>query len=131
MGLCLPYLAFLPASVAAKARPVASPDSNYAAALATADRLLQAWQTGDIEHGIVLLTTRAKQTTTSGQVEKFFSNEGVSSYEVSRGKLLRRGRYEFPVALVDTASDHHARRHFSTIVVVNTGKNDWAVDKLP
>jgi hypothetical protein len=129
--LCLPCMAFPPSSMAAKTRSAVSLDSHYARALAAADRLLQAWQTGDIEHGIALLTSHAKQSASSNQVENFFSNSGASGYEIGRGKLLQPGRYEFPVALVDTVPNHHIFRHFSTIVVVNTGNNDWAVDKLP
>lgn len=129
--LCLVSLALPPSSAAEKTRSARSLDLSYISALAAADRLLQAWQTGDIEHGVALLTTHAKQTATSDQVEKFFSSSGASSYEIDRGKLLRHGQYEFPVALIGTGSNHHARRHFSTIVVVSTGNNDWAVDKLP
>jgi len=128
--LCLVGLV-LPPSSAAKTGSAPPLNSSYISALAIADHLLQAWQSGDLEHGMALLTTQAKQSASSDQVEKFFSNSGASSYEIARGKLLRRGRYEFPVALVDVGSNHRGRRHFSTIVVINTGNNDWAVDKLP
>lgn len=127
----LTTLAVSPLPVAGKTHPAPSLDPNYVSALAAADRLLQAWQTGDVEHGLALLTMHAKQSATSDQVEKFFSYAGASSYEIARGKLLKRGRYEFPVALVNSGSRHHARHHFSSIVVINTGNNDWAVDKLP
>lgn len=80
---------------------------------------------------MALLTTHAKQSTTSDEIEKFFSSPGISSYEITRGKLLHRGRYAFSVALVEMDPQQHARRHFSSIVVINTGNNDWAVDKLP
>jgi len=81
---------------------------------------------------MALLTSRAKEAATTDVVERFFSNSGPSAYEVTRGKLLKRGRYEFPVVLVTgESSNQHARRRFSSIVVVNTGNNDWAVDKLP
>ena len=79
---------------------------------------------------MVLLTGRAKEKATTEVVEKFFSNPIPSAYEIGRGKLLKRGRYEFPVVLVGT-SKNHASRRFSSIVIVDTGKNDWAVDKLP
>jgi hypothetical protein len=129
--LCFLSIILSPLLAGSKTLPIPSIDSSYVSALAAADRLMQAWQADDVEHGMALLTSHAKRSATSDQVEKFFSNEGVSSYEITRGKLLRRGCYEFPVALIDTGSNHHARRHFSTIVVVNTGNNDWAVDKLP
>jgi hypothetical protein len=105
---------------------------GYVPALAAADHLLQAWQSGDVENGMVLLTSHAKEAATTEVVEQFFSNPGASAYEIGRGKLLKRGRYEFPVVLVTNDSKKlHARRRFSSIVVVNTGNNDWAVDKLP
>jgi hypothetical protein len=63
-------------------------------------------------------------------IENFFSNPGSSAYEIGRGKLLKRGRYEFPAVLVGI-SKNHARRRFASIVIVDTGRNDWAVDTLP
>jgi hypothetical protein len=96
---------------------------GYIAALAAADRLLQAWQSGDVENGMALLTSHAKEAATTDVVEKFFSNAGPAAYEIGRGK--------FPVVLVTSDSKKHARRKFSSIVVINTGNNDWAVDKLP
>ncbi len=72
----------------------------------------------------------AKEKATTDAVEKYFSNPSPSAYEIGRGKLVKRGRYEFPVVLV-SSSMNHARRRFSSIVIVDTGKNDWAVDKLP
>jgi hypothetical protein len=107
-------------------------DPGYVSALTAADHLLQAWQSGDIESGMALLTSHAKEAATSDTVEQFFSNPEPSAYEIGRGKLLKRGRYEFPIVLVRGASkDVHSHRHFSSIVVVNTGNNEWAVDKLP
>jgi len=45
---------------------------------------------------------------------------------------LKRGRYEFPIVLVSGASSNiRARRRFSSLVMVDAGKIDWAVDKLP
>jgi len=104
----------------------------YASALATADRFLQSWQTGDVETGMVLLTSHAKEKITASALEDFFSSAAPSAYEITRGRQLRRGCYEFPVVLVGSSSKNsHARRRFSTIVVLNTGNDDWAVDKLP
>ena len=123
-------LALLLPPLSAKTRPAPALDSGYVSALAGADRFLQAWQSGDVESGIVLLSGHAKGKVTTDGIEKFFSNSGPSAYEIGRGKLLKRGRYEFPVVLV-SISKNHARRKFSSIVIVDTGKNDWAVDKLP
>jgi hypothetical protein len=118
--------------LAAKSRPAAGLDAGYLSALATVDRFLQAWQSNDVESGMVLLSGHAKETATSDGVERFFSDAGPSAYEVEPGKLLKRGHYEFPVVLVTASSKNiPPRRHFCSVVVVNTGDNDWVVDKLP
>jgi hypothetical protein len=104
--------------------------ADYLHALAAADRFLQAWQGGDIETGLVMLTAQAKKTTSHDEIEKAFSTSTPSAYEIDRGKLLRGGRYEFPIVLMG-ASTKRPRRRFTCIVVLNTGHNDWAVDKLP
>jgi hypothetical protein len=120
---------FLLSTSAAATRPAAL-DTGYVAALAAADHFLQAWQAGDVESGIVLLTSQVKEKATTDAVDKFFSSARPSAYEIGRGKLLKHGRYEFPVVLVSN-SKNRGRRRFSSIVIVDTGKNDWAVDKLP
>jgi len=121
--------ALLPAAWAGNAR-AASIEAGYVPALAAADHFLQAWQSGDVENGMALLSSHARQAATSEEVEKFFQNNGSSAYEIGRGRLLKRGRYEFPVVLVSGGSKRVHRR-FSSIVIVDTGGNDWAVDKLP
>jgi hypothetical protein len=121
---------FLLSPLAAKTRPAPALDPGYVAALAAADRFLQAWQSGDVESGLVMLTGHAKEAATTDAVDKFFSSTPPSAYEIGRGKLLKRGRYEFPVVLV-SVSKNRGHRRFSSIVVVDTGRNDWAVDKLP
>jgi hypothetical protein len=129
MSLIL-YFTLLLSPLAAKTRAASGLDAGYVRALAAADHFLQAWQTGDIENGTALLSSHAKEVATTEGVEKFFSNPGPSAYEIVRGKLLKRGRYEFPVVLLSGASKN-SRRRFSSIVLVNTGDNEWAVDKLP
>jgi len=131
LSLTLCFLSLLQ-PLAAKTKPTAGSDPGYVPALAAADRLLQAWQSGDAEGGMILLTTHAKQSATTEVVERFFADPGPSAYEIVHGKLLKPGRYEFPVVLVlGGAKNSHPRRRFSSIVVVNTGNDDWAVDKLP
>jgi hypothetical protein len=105
--------------------------ADYASALTTADHFLQAWQSGDAENGIALLTSRAKEAATADGIDKFFSSSAPSAYEIGRGKLIKHGRYEFPVVLVGAAKNNRSRRQFSSIVVLHSGDNDWAVDKLP
>jgi hypothetical protein len=130
--LLILYLSLLQLHLAAKTRPVPALDPTYVPALAAADHFLQAWQSSDVENGMVLLTGHAKETVTTEVLERFFSDPEPSAYEIGRGKLLKGGRYEFPVVLVRSASKTmHIRRRFSSIIVVNTGNNDWAVDKLP
>ena len=124
-------LLLLLSPLAAKTRSSAL-EPGYVPALAAADQFLQAWQSGDVESGTALLSSHAREAVTSEGVEAFFSQPVPGAYEIERGKLLRRGRYEFPVVLVtETAKGSRARRRFSSIIVVKTGNNDWAVDKLP
>jgi hypothetical protein len=109
-------------------------DREYVAALACANRFLMAWQTQDHENGIILLTDAAKHQVSEDRLQAFFA-PGASiqqGYEIGRGKKLKAGRYSFPVTLLEIGPDHkwvHPR--FSQIIVVNTGKDDWAIDKLP
>jgi hypothetical protein len=120
----------LSVSVATAADP--APSRAYLSALSAADRFLQAWQSNDAEAGMALLTNHAKQASTPETMEAFFSNTPPSAYEIGHGKPLRPGRYEFPVTLISHSSAAAGiHRQFSTIIVVNTGNNDWAVDKLP
>jgi len=107
----------------------AASDPNYASALATANRFLQAWQTGDLEAGMVLLSDGVRHAQNPDKFEDFFSTEAVRGFEITRG-TLSRGRYRFPIVLVTTHGSQ-TRRKFSEIVVVDAGKNDWTVDKLP
>jgi hypothetical protein len=109
--------------------PPAPVDSGYVFALATANRFLHAWQTGDIETGMVLLSDQVRHSQDPEKVEQFFSSDAGHAFEIARGQG-NGGRYRFAVALV-TTSGPRVRRRFSEIIVVNTGKNDWVVDKLP
>ncbi|SRR5581483_127663 len=106
---------------------------DYVAALATANRFLSAWQARDHETGLVLLTDSAKKHSSQEQVESFFSSPSQGSFEITRGKKLKGGRYTFPVALYEQTghSPGHCRPRYSLITVVKTGKDDWAVDTLP
>ncbi|MFY9562021.1 MAG: hypothetical protein WAQ52_17445 [Terriglobales bacterium] len=104
-------------------------DPGYVFALATANRFLHAWQTGDLETGMVLLSDRVRHSQNPEKFEQFFSGSSDRAFEIARGQR-NRGRYRFGVVLV-TSEGARIRRRFSEIIVVNTGKNDWAVDKLP
>ena len=126
---------FLLLTLASNARERVAPalDPDYGTALATADRFLQAWQSGDAENGMALLSSHAKEKATTDALDTFFSTDPANNraYEIDRGKMLKHGRYEFPVALIVAARGVRARLRFSSIVLVNTGHNDWAVDRLP
>jgi len=109
--------------------PSVPTDPSYVSGLATATRFLHAWQVHDLENGMVLLSDSVRRSHNADKVEEFFSGESDRAFEIARGKG-NRGRYSFPVVLVTTQGTRVQRR-VSEIIVVNTGKNDWAVDKLP
>ncbi len=130
--LSLIFCILLPQSLSAAKTPATELRPGYLPALAAADRFLQAWQSGDVENGMALLTGHVKKTATTEVLDKLFSHPQAAAYEVVHGKLLKRGRYEFPVVLIEEDENHrHPRRRFSSVVIVDTGNNDWAVDKLP
>jgi len=104
---------------------------GYVLALGVADKFLQAWQAADVESGTVLLSTSARKHLTSDMLEQYFAGHENAAYEISRGKLVKRGEYEFPVALITSATKQGIRRRFSRILIVQAGNNDWVVDKLP
>jgi hypothetical protein len=121
-----------PLSAAARPALAKSPaaGSDYARALAAADHFLQAWQGGDIEAGTVMLTGHAKHKIDQDELDRRFSGSAPVAYEIKRGKLLRRGRYEFPIVLF-RSSPSKPQRSLASIIVLNTGNNDWGIDKLP
>jgi hypothetical protein len=110
-------------------KPAAVADPGYVLALGTADRFLHAWETGDLETGMVLLSDRVRRTQNAEAVEQFFSAGQERGFEIMRG-TGHKGRYRFPIVLV-IREGNTARRVASEIILVNTGKNEWAVDKLP
>lgn len=136
------FAAILSASVAAKSKPLPSissrPDPGYIYALSAANRFLQAWQNQDHETGLLMLTDAAKQHSSEERIATFFSSGSDAAYEIARGKRLKAGRYAFPVTLFTSHSSTtqsspiqptHPQK--SEIVVVRTGKDEWAIDKLP
>ena len=124
--------AFSPLTWAKKPKASASStDASYVAALATANRFLTAWQNHDQEAGLPLVTNRAKQQSSAAEIDALFSDSAARAFEISRGHQLSRDRYLFPVLLLQTDTPARVRRKFTGILIVNTGKNDWEVDKLP
>ncbi|MGB9237159.1 MAG: hypothetical protein WCC04_22345 [Terriglobales bacterium] len=109
---------------------------EYVVALATANRFLHAWQTGDLADGIGLVSDGIRHAQTAGELERFFSAETDRAFEIRAGHG-NRGRYSFPLVLVTLkpvqGSNGHqsVSRRSSEIILVNAGKDDWVVDKLP
>jgi hypothetical protein len=129
-------LGILTAAASAKPkRPALAVDSDYVLALATANDFLHAWQTRDPETGLLLLTDGLKQRTAENALANFFTGTSQrQSFEIGRGKKLTGGRYRFPVSLFQKrATDNSKWMHPepSVLIVVRTGKNDWAIDRLP
>jgi hypothetical protein len=79
---------------------------------------------------MVLLSNSLRHSQNADRVEEFFSNATNRAFEITRGKG-RSGRYTFPVVLVTPRGSSRITRKFSEIVLIDTGKNDWVVDKLP
>jgi len=104
-------------------------DPGYVFALAAANPFLPARQTGDLENGLVLLSDSVRHSQNADKLEQLFSNATDRAFEITRGHG-HQGRYSFPVVLV-TPRGSHVTRRFSEIILVETGKNDWVVDKLP
>ena len=110
-------------------------DPGYVLALATVNHFLHAWQTGDIENGMVQLSNGLRRVEDADKVEQFFydadadGNAKVRAFEIARGHG-QPGRYTFPVVLIGIQGSRITRK-VSELIVVETGKNDWVVDKLP
>ena len=104
-------------------------DPGYVLALGAANHFLHAWQTGDVETGMVLLSDDLRHTQSADKLEQFFSNATDRAFEITRGHG-HQGLYSFPVVLVTLRASRVVRK-FSEIILVEAGKNDWVVDKLP
>jgi hypothetical protein len=111
------------------ARPADSTDPGYVFALGTANHFLHAWQSADLENGTVLISDGIRHAQNADKLEQFFSSGKTRAFEITRGHG-HAGRYSFPVVLV-TGQGLHITRRSSEIVLIETGKNDWVVDKLP
>ena len=127
--------ALLPFPLIAKGKPkrpvTLAPDAASVAALATANHFLRAWQTGDLETGLLLLTDRTRHSSSEDSLRTYFSTPLLRAFEIHRGKPVRVGRYSFPVVLLETTDPSRIRRRYSDIIVISTGNNEWAIDKLP
>lgn len=106
-------------------------DPNYLAALTVANRFLSAWQSNDQAAAMPLITNHAKQQTTEEGIDKLFSGSEMRGFEIAHGRVLRQGRYSFPIVLLQANDSGDTHRRFGDLVITVTGTNDWAVDKLP
>ena len=108
-------------------------DRNYVPALSVANRFLQAWQAEDHEAGLLLLSDSAKQKISEDRLEKYFQPglTTLRAFQVAHGKKLKEGRYTFPVVLFERPSGVFFRTRNVQLLVVQAGKDDWVVDKLP
>jgi hypothetical protein len=104
-------------------------DPGYVFALGAANHFLHAWQSADLENGTVLLSDGIRHAQNADKLEQFFSSGKDRGFEISRGHG-HTGRYSFPVVLVTTRGSKTTRRS-SEIILIETGKNDWVVDRLP
>jgi hypothetical protein len=118
---------FVPEVAFARIRPArhaqSAPDADYIAA----------WQSHDEEAGVLLLTDDLKKSSSEDRFADFFSSAPVETYEIGRGKKVRAGLYIFPLALYGSnpGKQNSCRLRYSEVRVIKTGKEDWAIDKLP
>jgi hypothetical protein len=107
-------------------------DPDYSSALAAANHFLHAWQSEDHETSLIMLTDVAKQQTSEQGLREFFSGGPKAALEIGHGSKLKPGRYVFPIKVFALEPDpRKAHPHCTRIVVTKTGKDDWAIDKLP
>ena len=78
---------------------------------------------------MILLSDRIRHSLNPDTLEQLFSNGTDRGFELSRGHG-HPGRYSFPVVLVTSRSSKITRKS-SEIILIETGKNDWVVDRLP
>jgi len=134
LGLSLASVLLLGATLCARSKVTAScpTDPDYLSALAAANQFLHAWQTQDRETGLVMLSDNAKHGIPEDRLHTFLSPGPEAAFEISRGRKLPAKRYAFPIVLFGARQDGKTLRpHLAELIVVRTGKDDWAIDKLP
>jgi hypothetical protein len=111
-------------------RSRAQVDPNYSSALAAANQFLHAWQSQDHETEIMMLSDSVRQRVPRERLEEFFSPAAGAAFEIQHGRKLNASEYVFPVVLfgLSTAA---SRPHIGKIVMTRSGKDDWAVTRLP
>ena len=77
----------------------------------------------------MMLTDAARQQSSSDKLQEFFSPSPHAAYEIQRGRRLNGGEYVFPVVLFGTAENSQPRA--CRLLITRTGKDEWAVNRLP
>ena len=122
----------MPLCARSKSTSSHSTGREYLSALAAANQFLHAWQSQDRETGLLMLSDNAKRGLPENRLQTFLSPGHQAAFEISRGRRLQSGRYAFPAVLFGVRQDSGTiRPHRTELVVVRTGKDDWAIDKLP
>jgi hypothetical protein len=113
--------------------PPTSINREYVSALSVANRFLQAWQGGDQEAALLLLSDAAKHQVSQEQLERMLSSSDSAfrAYQISRGKKLGATRYAFPVTLIDAGQQRTLPHVHGSRIIVNLAGKEWAVDRLP
>ena len=80
-----------------------------------------------------MLTDAAKKQTSEEGLRGFFSGGARTAFEIGRVSKLKPGRYVFPITLfaLDPDLSRSVHPHYTRIIVTRTGKDEWAIDKLP
>jgi hypothetical protein len=122
-------------SLSGRTKPAPPVDPEYISALTAANNFLHAWQAHDEEAGMLLLSDQLREHSTVAAVSTFFSAHPQQTYEITRGRKLANGRYQFPITLwqapASSASTSHPKPHTSMLLVTRTAKDDWLIDNLP
>ena len=77
-----------------------------------------------------MLTDSARQHASREKLQDFFSPGPDACFEIDRGRRINAGEYAFPIVLFGTGNTS-SRPRYSKIILTRSGKDDWAVDKLP
>ena len=77
----------------------------------------------------MMLTDAARQQASSDKLQEFFSPGDRAAYEIQHGRRVNDGEYVFPVVLFGTSQA--LQPHACRLVIMRTGKDEWAVNRLP
>lgn len=77
----------------------------------------------------MMLTDTARQQVSDDKLQEFFSPGDHAAFEIQRGRRINGGEFVFPVVLFGTAQNAQPRA--CRVVIMRTGKDEWAVNRLP